>query len=319
MTSEFHALGFGDAMAVSAKEKRGIHDLRLRIEEAVAPFGTVEEPATADAPLRIAIVGKRNAGKSTLVNHLARAVRVIVSDVPGTTRDSIDVPFEYDDKRYIAIDTAGLRKSRSVRENVDFYSVHRTQRSIRRADVTVFLIDATSKVSEVDKKLASYILEENKPLIIALNKYDLAKGIDPDKYRRYIDDHLTGLTFAPMVFISAKTGFNVAALLKIARDLHAQAQYRATTGELNRIIEAIVARRRPRAAGGRLPKIYYATQTGIVPPTIVFFVSDPKVFDSNYVRYVENSLRHALPYSEVPLKIVFRASKGPQKRRKPAK
>lgn len=317
LTGEFHKLGFGEAMAVSAKEKKGLDNLREELDRLLAPFKEPEEEEGGEEPLQLAIVGKRNAGKSTLVNQLAKEIRVIVSNVPGTTRDSVDVPFEYEGHRYLAIDTAGLRKAKSVKESVDFYSIHRTQRSIRRADVTVFLIDAVTKVSDVDKKLASYVVEENKPVIVAINKYDLAESIEPEKFREYIDAQLPGVAFAPMVFISAATGFNISGLLDLARDLKTQANYRATTGELNRIIEAIVSRRRPRASGNRLPKIYYGTQTNVSPPTIVFFVSDPESFDANYVRYVENSLRKELPFSEVPLKIVFRQSKGPEGRRKP--
>jgi GTP-binding protein len=310
MTGEFAALGTGEALAASAKEKRGIDTLRTRIAKALAAFPEEQEPEGEEG-LKLAIAGKRNAGKSTLVNHLAKAVRVIVSEVPGTTRDSVDVPFEYEGRRFVAIDTAGLRKKRSMKEPVEFYSTHRAQRSIRRADVVVFLIDATTPISEVDKKLASYIVEEKKPVIVTVNKYDLAKDIDPEKYRKYLDEQLSGITFAPMAFVSALTGFNVAAILETAEDLRAQARYRATTGELNRLVESIVARRKPRAVRGRLPKIYYATQSHVEPPTIVFFVSNPAAFDANYVRYMENALRKELPFAEVPLKIVFRESKGP--------
>ncbi len=310
LTGEFLALGVGEPFAVSAKERRGLDELRSALAKMSSAFPDDPGEPAGDEPLKLAIVGKRNAGKSTLVNHLAHEVRVIVSDVPGTTRDSVDVPFEYGGRRYLAIDTAGLRKKRSIKESVDFYSSHRTERSIRRADVTIFLMDSTVPVSIVDKKLASYVVAEARPVIIAINKFDLAEGIEPEEYRKYVEAHLSGLRFAPMAFVSAKTGFNIGGLLGIADDLAAQARYRTTTGELNRIVEAIVQRRRPRAAGGRLPKIYYATQSGIEPPTIVFFVSDPEAFDANYVRYVENALRKELPFAEVPLKIVFRKSSG---------
>ena len=305
---EFAALGMGEPLAVSAKGKDGLPRLKELIREALSGYPEGDRPAQTEEPVEIAIVGKRNAGKSTLVNHLAGQVRVIVSEVPGTTRDSVDVPFEYEGKRYVAIDTAGLRRKGSVQEQVDFPSRHRTERSIRRSDVTILLLDATTRLSEVDKKLAAYIVDEYKPTIIALNKYDLAEDIEPEKFRKYIEANMAGLSFAPMVCISAKTGFNVGGMLALVRELHAQANFRATTGELNRIVKEIYQRRRPRAARHRLPKIYYVTQSGAAPPTIVFFVSEPEAFDTNYIRYVENSLRKALPCSEVPIKIVFRKS-----------
>jgi len=314
LAGEFAALGLGEAIAASARGKIGLDEIRLRIDDELRGF-PAEAPGPSGAqPLKLAIVGKRNSGKSTLVNYLAGEVRVIVSEVPGTTRDSVDVPFEYAGKRYVAIDTAGLRKKRSTRASVEFLSAHRTQRSIRRSDVTILLIDCTSRISEVDKKLASYVAKEYKPVVIAVNKYDLAEGVEPEKFERYIESQLPSLAFAPMVFMSAATGFNVKGLLELAQDLYVQATYRTTTGDLNRIVREIYQTRRPRAAGRKLPKVYYATQAGVAPPTIVLFVSNPKAFDSNYIRYVENSLRKALPLSEVPVKVVFRASGGDQRK-----
>ena len=309
-TGEFGALGMGEALPVSAKEKIGLAQLRDIVREALGAFEAPPEAPAAEAPIKIAVVGKRNAGKSTLVNYLAGEARVIVSDVPGTTRDSVDVPFEFDGRRYVAIDTAGLRRKQSVKASVDFLSIHRTERSIRRSDVTILLLDCTTKLGVVDKRLIFYVVAENKPVIIAINKYDLARDVETDRFRRYIEARVSGLSFAPMVFISAATGFNVKGLLSLVRQLRAQSLYRTTTGELNRIVQDIYSTRRPRAAGRRLPRIYYATQTGVAPPTIVLFVSNPKAFDSNCLRYVENSLRKSLPCAEVPIKIVLRSSGG---------
>jgi len=160
----------------------------------------------------------------------------------------------------------------------------------------------------VASKLADYAVEGKKPVVLLVNKYDLAGRIEPEEYRSYIDDRLKGLSFAPIVFISALTGFNVAAALEVARDLHRQANHRVTTGELNRAVSDLFNRRRPRAKGGRIPKIYYATQADVAPPTVVLFVSDPEAFSGNYLRYIENSLREAFPFPEVPLKIVLRRS-----------
>jgi len=304
---EFHALGCGAPAVISVTHSRGIDELTQRIDRTLPRFAG--ETAEAEAgPLKIAIVGKRNAGKSTLVNHLAGEARVIVSEVAGTTRDSVDVPFEYDGRRFIGIDTAGVRRRKSVKESVDFYSMSRTRGSIKRAEVVLFLLDCTTKISSVDKNLGFFIVEEKKPVVMVVNKYDLAGEVEPEEFRTYIDSRLTGLAFAPMVFISAKTGFNVPAALDVAEDLFSQANTRVTTGQLNRVVAEMFQRRRPRRYAGGAPKIYYATQTGVAPVTIVFFVSNPKAFNRNYRRYVENFLRRTLPFEEVPLRLIFRES-----------
>ncbi|MCD6404197.1 MAG: ribosome biogenesis GTPase Der [Planctomycetes bacterium] len=310
LAGEFPALGVGEALVTSTKHNRGIGDLRESLEEALADFPVEGQAPQETGPVKIAIVGKRNAGKSTLVNYLAGESRVIVSDVPGTTRDSVDVGFEIEGRRFVAIDTAGLRRAKSVKEAVDYYGMTRTHRSISRADVVIFLMDCSTSISAVDKKLGASIVEAHKPVVIALNKYDLASDVDPEKFRKYIDARLKGLSFAPVVFISAATGFNVGAALEIAEDLWSQANSRVTTGELNRAVAAIVERRRPRAAGGRLPKVYYATQAAVAPVTIVLFVSNPKAFRRNYIRYVENALRRTFFFEEVPLRIILRESGG---------
>lgn len=306
---EFHALGCGEPSVTSTMHSRGVGELKERIGRTLPRFSDEGETAAAEAgPLKVAIVGKRNAGKSTLVNHLAREARVIVSDVPGTTRDSVDVPFEYEGRRFMAIDTAGVRRKKSVKKSVDFYSISRTHGSIRRADVVLFLLDCTTKISAVDKKLTGFIVEETKPVVIVVNKYDLASAVEPEEFRKYIDDNLRGLAFAPMVFISAKTGFNIPAALDVAEELWAQATTRVTTGELNRVVAEMYQLRRPRRYAGHMPKIYYATQTSVAPVTIVFFVSNPKAFKNNYIRYMRNFLQDAFPFEEVPLKLVMRES-----------
>lgn len=307
---EFTALGLGEAVVISTMHSRGLGALKDEVEDALRGFPPEGEAPEGQAAVKIAIVGKRNAGKSTLVNHLAGEVRVIVSEVPGTTRDSVDVPFEFEGARFVAIDTAGLRRRKSVKEPVDFYGMARTRRSIRRSDVVLFLLDCTDRISAVDKKLGSYIVEEKKPVVMALNKFDLAEGTKPEAFREYIDGQLRGLHFAPMVCVSALRGFNVPGLLEVARDLWGQVNHRVTTAELNRVVGEIWQRRRPRAVHGRLPKMYYATQVAVAPVTIVLFVSNPRSFDKNYVRYVENALRATFPFEEVPLRIIMRESRG---------
>jgi len=265
-----------------------------------------EDSASTGPIMKLAIVGKRNAGKSTLINTLAGEQRVIVSEVPGTTRDSVDVRFEIDGKPFLAIDTAGARKKRQVKDSIEFYSMARAERSIRRADVVLFLIDATLKISEVDKKLGDYIISEYKPCIIVINKCDLIEGVEAEKYNEYIYKSLPGLSFAPISFISAKNNEHVIEMIQLSLELYEQANIRITTSELNQAIEEAITLRRPTRSKSKSPRIYYSTQVSVSPPTFVLFVNDPKLFDSDYERYLANQLRSKLPFSEIPMKFHFR-------------
>jgi GTP-binding protein len=277
----------------------------------------------------VAIVGKRNAGKSTLVNSIAQIYegegdRVIVSEVPGTTRDSVDVRFEKEGKTLVVIDTAGVRKKRQmVTHDIEFYSYHRAQVSIRRADVVLMLIDATEPVSEPDKKLAMYIIDQHKPVIIVINKWDLARERlieerteaggkplrDEDvmaEYRTYLDAQLPHIDFAPLAFITAKDGRNVQSVVDLAQHIHAQANLRLGTGRLNAVVREILEERGPSTPSGRRARIYYATQTDVSPPTIVLFVNNPDFITEPYQRYMINRFREMLPFAEVPIKLVIR-------------
>ena len=303
--AEFNKLGFGEPMPISAVERFGRSELLDRIISFLpAPC---QETVSTEPIMKLAIVGKRNAGKSTLINTLAKEQRVIVSEVPGTTRDSIDVRFEIDGKQFLAIDTAGVRKKKQVHDSIEFYSMARAERSIRRADVVLFLIDATLKVSEVDKKLGDYIISENKPCIIVINKWDLVKGIETNKYNDYIYKCLPGLSFAPISVISAKNNAHIKEMVHLALDLYEQANTRITTSELNQALEEALTLHRPTRKKSKSPRIYYATQVSAAPPTFVLFVNDPKLFDSDYERYLSNQLRKKLPFSEIPLKFHYRA------------
>ncbi len=302
--AEFNKLGFGAPQPISALEGYGRCDLLDRLLE------MLPEPDPADVSvepiMKLAIVGKRNAGKSTLINTLAKEHRVIVSEVPGTTRDSVDVRFTLDGKTFLAIDTAGVRKKGQVDDSIEFYSMARAERSIRRADVVLFLIDTTLKVSDVDKKLGSYIDTEKKPCIIVLNKWDLSEGVETEIFNKYIQKCLPGLSFAPLSFISAKKNENVDDLITLSLELFEQVNTRVSTSELNRALEEALSLHRPTRRKSKSPKIYYATQVGVAPPTFVLFVNEPELFDSDYERYLSNQLRKRLPYSEVPLKFYFR-------------
>lgn len=303
--AEFIKLGYGEPLCIAALHGTGRRQLLDRLAASFAP-DTGEQPET---PLmKLAIVGKRNAGKSTLVNALAGEERVIVSEIPGTTRDAVDVRFEKDGRVFIAIDTAGVRKKKSM-DDIDYYSYTRALRSIRRADVVMHLIDATVPISEVDVKLATAVREEYKPVVLTINKWDLAKDrATAEEYDEYLARVLPGLDHAPVTITTATTGRNVNAAVDVARNLHKQAHTRVTTGKLNSALETILDARGPSAKHGVKPvKILYATQAGVAPPTIVFFCNNPALVSDNYQRFMENRLREILPFREVPMRLLFRS------------
>ncbi|MBW7906203.1 MAG: ribosome biogenesis GTPase Der [Phycisphaerae bacterium] len=303
-TAEFIRLGHGEPLPASALHVQGREELLDRL---VALLGERADGHPADPVMKLAIVGKRNAGKSTLVNALAGEERVIVSEVPGTTRDAVDVRFERDGRVFVAIDTAGVRKKRSMGD-LDFYSYTRALRSIQRADVVLHLIDATVPVSEVDLKLARAILDAHKPLLLGINKWDLVGDrATSAQFGEYLARAMPMLPFAPIVLLTASTGRNVHAAIDVAQSLFNQANTRVGTGQLNAVLEKLLEARGPTARHGRKAvRIYYATQVGTAPPTIVCFCNDPSLVTDNYRRYLENRLRAALPYAEVPIRLLFR-------------
>jgi GTP-binding protein len=300
---EFQALGLGEPLPVSAAEGLGRGDLLDRVVT-LLPETTVPE---AEEEFAIAIVGRRTVGKSTFVNQLAREERVIVSEVPGTTRDAVDVRFEVDGREYLAIDTAGLRRQGKVADSVEFFSIARTKRAIRRADVVLMMMDITEPVGQLEKQLAGEIEEQAKPVIVVLNKWDLAQADDPKRYGEYVTQVLPGRTFAPVALVSAREGIGVLDTLGLARELYRQASTRVTTGQLNRVVEEAMRIRGPHSRARRPPKLFYVTQVQVRPPTLVLFVNNPSIFDSAFTRFLGNYLRKHLPYSEVPIRIFFRA------------
>lgn len=303
--NEFYRLGRGKLVLVSARENRNKQELIDAILQKL-PETTDEEPPE-EPILKVAIVGRRNTGKSTFVNTLAKAERMIVSEVPGTTRDSVDVRFELDGKAFVAIDTPGLRRRKSIASDLDFYSAHRAQRSIRRADVVLLFFDPSERISKVDKQLCEYVAEQYKPCIFAVNKWDLyANSMPTEKWVTYLHDTFRTMWHVPIAFITGQTGRNVKALLNHGQMLFKQARERVTTGELNRLVRAAVAGSPPPAYHGRTPKVFYATQVGTQPPTIVIFCSDPKGFDATYRRYLLGVFRDHLPFAEVPIKLYLR-------------
>jgi GTP-binding protein len=310
---DFFRLGYGEPVCVSAEQKLGKQDLLDAIDQKLPPDDGEEPPA--EAALKIAIVGRRNVGKSTFINSLAEDQRVIVSEVPGTTRDSIDVRFERDGKSFVAIDTAGVRKKTTLANDIEYYSLHRAERSIRRADVVLHFFDARHRIGRVDKQLAEYILEQHKPAIFVVNKWDLIKTMIPtEKMANYVRGTFPMLDYVPIAFITAKKGKNVLRLLQLAIQLYKQAGTRVSTGDLNRAIRGAVDANPPVMRTNRQPKIFYATQIGTHPPTIVLFTNGPDLFDHTYVRYLTKVLRDMFPFSEVAIKLVLRA-KGEAARR----
>ena len=306
---DFYKLGRGTPVSVSVKQNRNKHALLKLIRDKL-PAG--EKPA--EEVMKVAVVGRPNNGKSTLINSLADAERMIVSEVAGTTRDSVDVRFELDGLPFVAIDTAGVRRKAKIRDDLDFYSIHRAERSIRRADVVLLFLDPMQSVSRLDKQLADYIAKQYKPCIFVINKWDLmihAEGgsstVMMEKYATGVQHAFRNMAYMPMAFITAKTGKNVKAVLNLAQSMFKQANKRVSTGTLNRVLREAVAEHAPPPRENRNPKIFYATQVGTAPPTVVLFVNQPSLFDAPYQRYLLNVFRKKLPFRDVPLKLYLRA------------
>src|SRR5947209_806826 len=307
LANDFYKLGRGKALPVSAEQKRG-RDLLLRYILDNLPPPEDERPK--DVSLKLAIVGRRNVGKSTFINSLAKADRMIVSEVPGTTRDSVDVRFERDGKQFVAIDTAGVRKKKSISSNLEFYSLARAERSIRRADVVLMFLDPRVRISQVDKRLTEYILDQHKPAIFVVNKWDLMKKNMPtEKFANYLRTVFPMLDYVPIAFVTAKSGKNVYKLLNLAQNIFKQASARVGTGELNKVVREALEAQPPPLRQNRRPKVYFATQVATLPPTVVLFTNGPQLFDNTYQRYLVKHLRDRLPFGEVPIKLHLRAKK----------
>jgi GTP-binding protein len=304
---EFSKLGFGEFLCISAKNNLNKQVLLDTIFDKMAHL---ESARPTEPAMKIAIVGKRNAGKSTLVNAMVGSERVIVSETPGTTRDAVDVRFEKDGKTIIVIDTAGVRKkTRMVADSIEFYSYVRATRSIQRADIVLFLIDAAVPVSQVDKKLAKFIADECKSCIIVVNKWDLAKGFAAtEDYEDYLTKLLPGLKHAPLAFTTATEGKNVHSVLDLSAEIFKQTTTWIPTTRLNKAFELIKQEKTSAAKRSNKgwPKIYYATQVAVNPITILMFVNKPELFEENYRRFIVNRLRYILPIDEVPIRLFAR-------------
>ena len=310
---EFFRLGFGEPLAISAAHAAGLGELieavRERLDERLgeAPDASV---------MKLAVVGKRNAGKSTFINALAGQERVIVSETPGTTRDSVDVRIELAGRSLMLIDTAGVRKRRKLSGDIEFYSRHRALRSIRRADVVILMIDASVPVSQVDKNLAGQIAEAFKPVLLVVNKWDLARErAVGDAYAEYFAKTFPEFSYAPVSLTVSTEGDNVRQTVQLAEQLFRQSQTRVGTGRLNEVVADIVRLRGPsHKSGTRPPKILYASQVATGPPTIVLFVNDTRSFDRGYQRFLINQFRQRLPFAEIPIRLLLRPRhRGPHR------
>jgi GTP-binding protein len=296
----------------SVKANRGRKELLQQILEQLPQPGEDESvrgaELAAEPELRLAIVGRRNVGKSTFINALAQTERMIVSEVPGTTRDMVDVRFELDGKSFVAIDTPGVRKKKSLANDIEFYGLVRAQKSIRRADVVLMFFDSQETISRVDLQLIDDIVEQAKPCVFVVNKWDLGLAADmtTEKWAGYLERTLRMLKHVPVAFITAKDSRNVKQLINLAQSMFKQSRTRVSTPRLNKVIERALEKNPPPSVKGKRPKMFYAVQIATQPPTIVIKCNSPKLFDDGWRRYLLSILRESLPFHEVPIRLYFR-------------
>ena len=299
-------------VTTSVKANRGRDDLIDAIVEMLPPAEDQEQQQgdrmLAPADMRIAVVGRRNVGKSTFINQLAQCERVIVSEIPGTTRDSIDIRFEMDGRAFVAIDTPGVRKRKSLENDIEFYGLVRAQRSIRRADLVLMFFDATQTISRVDKQLVEEIGEHYKPCIFVINKWDraLEEKMTTEKWVKYLMTSFESMRHVPIAIITAKDGRNIRKLINLAQSVHKQANLRMSTARLNKAVRMAIERNQPPMRKNRRPKIYFASQIAGSPPTIVLKCNDSTLLDEAWKRYLLGYLREATPFQEVPIRLVLR-------------
>lgn len=302
---EFFNLGLGDPIPVSAMHGLNVNDL---LDAVIENFAPAEEYAEDSDAIKIAVVGRPNVGKSSLVNAFLGEQRVIVSDIPGTTRDAIDTPFEYDGNKYVLIDTAGIRKKSRIKEATERYSVIRSLKSIERADVVLIMIDATEKVTDQDQRIAGYVAEQAKANIVVVNKWDLIEkdGKTMNEFDEDIREELKFLSYSPIMYVSAMTRKRIFKVLELVDFVSDQNHRRISTSELNRVInEAIMLNPLP-GGGGKRIKILYSTQVRTAPPTFVLFSNYPEMVHFSYLRYLENVLRKNFGFEGTPIRLIVR-------------
>ena len=306
---EFYNLGLGDPFPISSVNLLGLGDL---LDEMVRHFPEQDEPEEEEHTIQIAVVGRPNVGKSSLVNRILGQERSMVSDIAGTTRDAIDTAFTRDGQRYNIIDTAGIRRKRAIEEeSIERYSIVRALAAVRRCDVALIVINGEDGVTEQDTKVAGYVHDEGKAAIIVVNKWDaVEKDTNTmEAYRRKVLDALKFMDYAPVLFISALTGQRVPKVLDTVKDVYEQTSRRITTGLLNDMLADATAAQQPPFSAGRQLKIYYATQQSVCPPTFVLFVNDESLMHFAYQRYLENQFRKSFGFEGTPLKFILRQKK----------
>ena len=306
---EFYNLGIGEPVAVSAASRLGIGDL---LDEVVKHFDSEQMEEEEDERPRIAVVGKPNVGKSSIINKLVGENRVIVSDIAGTTRDAVDTEVIHEGTPYVFIDTAGLRRKSKIKEELERYSIIRTVSAVERADVVVVVIDATEGVTEQDAKIAGIAHERGKGIIVAVNKWDAIEKTDKTiyEYTRKIKEVLSFIPYAEYLFISAATGQRLTKLFEMIDVVRQNQNLRVATGVLNEIMTEAVAMQQPPSDKGKRLKIYYMTQVAVKPPTFVIFVNDKELMHFSYTRYLENQIRNAFGFKGTSLKFLVRERKG---------
>ena len=308
---EFYNLGIGDQFPISAASMLGLGDM---LDEVVKHFPDYAKDEEEDERPKVAIIGKPNVGKSSLINKLAQEDRVIVSDIAGTTRDAIDTDITYDGKEYVFIDTAGLRRKNKIKEEIERYSIIRAVTAVERADVCIIVIDATEGVTEQDAKIAGIAHERGKGIIIAVNKWDAIEKDDKTIYRHTekIRQILSFMPYAEIIFISAKSGQRLNKIFELIDVVIANNSMRVATGVLNEIVTEAVAMQQPPSDKGKRLRIYYTTQVAVKPPTFVIFVNDKELMHFSYTRYLENRIRETFGFRGTALKFIIRERKEEQ-------
>lgn len=302
---EFYSLGIGEVYPISAGQALGLGDM---LDAVCAHFPEGAENAEEEDVIKVALIGKPNVGKSSLINRILGEERLIVSNIPGTTRDAIDTPFELEGQKYVLIDTAGMRRKSKIKEDIEKYSIIRAVAAVERCDVAVLVIDAQEGITDQDTKIAGIAHERGKAAIIAVNKWDAIEKDDKtmNKFLKDIANELAYMAYAPRVFISALTGQRVIKMLDTVKEVYANNCLRVSTGVLNDVLIEAMAMQQPPAEKGRQLKIYYMTQVGIKPPTFVIFVNDRELMHFSYRRYIENQLRQNFGFKGTPIHFIVR-------------
>ena len=305
---EFYNLGLGDPVPISSANGLGLGDL---LDEVTAKFPSDADTSEGDDEIKVAIIGRPNAGKSSLINKLMGEERVIVSDIAGTTRDAIDTHYEKDGDRFLFIDTAGIRRKSKVNEAIEKFRVIRSYAAVDRSDVCIIMIDGTEGIAEQDTKIAGYADEQGKACIFVINKWDIVKKNDKtmNEFKYKIRETFAFMSYASIMFTSAVTGRNIPALLEEIKKVNEQHKRRITTGMLNDVINEAINKQQPPSDKGKRLRIYYGTQASVAPPTFVLFVNDKDLFHFSYKRFIENQIRENFGFDGTPIRLIIRERK----------